>query len=1008
MDTERWHRVEQIFHLALDRPAVDRPSLVRALCGGDEELYREVMELLDADEAPHSLLEGRAIDAVDLPGGTLAEGTIVGSYRVVGTIGTGGMGAVYLAERADGLFEQRVALKLIKRGMDSESILARFHSERRILARLQHPNIASLLDGGVTDDGLPFFTMEYVDGQPITQYCDERHLTIEDRLDLFQDVCAAVQYAHANLVVHRDLKPSNIFVTTDGHVKLLDFGIARVMDDSDDGLTRSGQRVMTPAYASPEQVRGAPVTTASDVYSLGVVLYELLCGCHPHRDTTSTPAELERAIAETPAERPSRFLSRVDTVGSEGTQPSVESIAQARHIAPQRLRRRLEGDLDNICLVALRKEPERRYASVSRLLDDIRSHLSGRPVSARPDTVRYRFGKFVRRNRVGVAAAAALVVLVTALTVVYTSRLAHERDRARLEAEKAAQVSTFLGSLFEAADPYQSRGKSITARDLLDKGRDRVHKELADQPDVLADMLTTIGKAYGNLAVYDDARSALLESLELRKKLGTDRETGAVETMETLASFENEMGLYDDAEARARRALDLARGLPDRSLHATGLSTLATTVDYQGHFDEAEKYFRESMNEWRGIQGPRSKDASIVMNNLALLLHEESRYAEADTLYREALSIQEEAYGKIHPETSTTRYNYAQLLGDEGRLDDAKAMWAEVLATDRQLYPEGHPYIAFSLSAYGKLLSRIGDFKEAEKLQREALDIRRAYHGDEHPDVAYSLGALGRVLYEEGRYDEAEKDYREALAMHRKVNGPKHPVLGAVMNDIGQLQYSRGDYAAADTTLRNSLEFQRSVSGDEDRNAMAVSMVRRAAVLAARGRLLQAESLAREGVSISERLHADKGLWVARAVVELGDIRLQMHAVDEAETLYTNALARMRSFEAGAPHRPRDTPALIGLGRCRMERKDYDGAEARFREALDIDRRYLGDGHPRVAEEEIALAKVFLARGEPADAEPLLVHAVGVLQNAVLPSQLDRRECERLLKECRAALKKRR
>jgi serine/threonine-protein kinase len=1005
VDNDRWHLIEAIFHRALDHPLEEREMFVREACTGDDALFREVMELLDADGSPHSLLRGHAIDAVDVPPATLPPGTIVGSYRVIESIGTGGMGAVYLAERADGQFEQRVALKLIKRGMDSDTILARFQSERQILARLHHPNIARLTDGGLTGDGLPYFTMEYVDGRPITQYCDEQRLSIEDRLDLFQDVCAAVQYAHTNLVVHRDLKPSNILVTGDGVVKLLDFGIARVLGEEAPELTRSGQRVMTPAYASPEQIRGEPVTTASDVYSLGVVLYELLCGRHPHRDTTSTPAELERAIADTPAERPSRFLTRIGP--ADAGEPALrDTIARARQLPPMRLRKRLEGDLDTMCLVALRKEPERRYASAGQLLEDIRFHLAGRPVSARPDTVRYRFEKFVRRNRIGVGAALALVVLVAALTVIYTTRLAHERDRARLEAQKAAEVSTFLGSLFEAADPYQSRGKSITARDLLDRGRDRVHAELADQPDVLADMLTTIGKAYGNLAVYDEARKALLESLDLRRTLGTETDADAVETMTVLASFENEMGLYKEAEERGHKSIETARKLPDREHLATALSTLATTVDYQGRFDEAEKYFRESIKESRAAEGPKSKEASVVMNNLALLLHEESRYAEADSLYREALAIQEATYGKRHPETSTTRYNYAQLLGDEGRLDDAKAMWAEVLETDRDLYPGGHPYIAFSLSAYGKLLSRIGEFTEAEALQREALDIRRTFHGDEHPDVAYSLGALGRVLYEEGHYDEAEKDYREALAMHRKVNGPKHPVLGAVMNDIGQLQYARGDYEAADTMLHRSLEFQRSLAGDEERNAMAVSMVRRAAVLAARGRLLQAESLAREGVSISERLHSDQGLWVAGAMVQLGDVRLQMHAVDEAETLYTNALARMRSFEAGAPPRPRDTPALLGLGRCRLERKDYAGAEARFREALDIDRRYLGDDHLRVACEETALARVFLARGEAADARPLLEHAVAVYQKRVLPEQIDRREAERLLKECRAALKK--
>lgn len=971
MNTERWQRIETIFNEALDRPADERAAFVRARCEDDDALYAEVMALLAADESPHSLLDASAIDAVDLPGDDdAAAGTLVGAYRIIRRIGSGGMGAVYLAERADGQFEQKVALKLIKRGMDSDAILARFRSERRILARLQHPGIARLLDGGVADDGRPYFTMEYVDGVPITEYCSRHALPLTQRLQLFRDVCAAVQYAHGNLVVHRDIKPGNILVTSDGVPKLLDFGIARLIDDHEEGLTRSGQRVMTPAYASPEQVRGEPVTTASDIYSLGVILYELLCERHPHRESTSTPAEVERAITTSPVERPSKSAPR--------------------------WRRQLEGDLDTICLMALRKEPARRYASAVQLSNDIQRHLTGRTVSARPDTLRYRLGKFVGRNRANVALGAGVVVAAATLTAFYAHRLAHERDLARLGERKAAAVSEFLTGLFASADPYQSLGKALTAREMLDTGRKRVHTELAGQPRVLADMLSTIGLAYRNLGLYDEARSAMGEALEVRQRVLDPNDRDVVLAMAELADINTSSGDYTTAEKLARDAVSRARKLRDdpRPL-AESVGYLATVLNLEGRYNEAEPFYRESIQAWQSVEGPRSPQASIIMNNLALMYHEESRYVDARTLFEQALSIQETAFGKRHPEMASTRYNYAQLLADDGQLEAARALWDDVLATDRALYPEGHPNIAYTLSAYGRLLVRTGDFEKAERLQREALDIRRKYLGETHPDVAYSLGSLGSVVYERGRYNEADTLLRESLAMHRKLH-PEHPVVGNMMNQIGRVLYARGDYAAAEKMHRDALAFLRSVARGEQ-NQVAVSMTMRANDLAALGRLEEADTLSRSGYELARRIHHDRGLWVVGAMVDWAAIRLQRGYVAQAESLFTDGLSRMRAFESGSPQRPRDAPSLLGLGRCGLAKRDSATAEKYFREALAIDRRYFGDSHPRTARAETALASALMARGETNAARPLLVSARRVFASTVDATQVDRREAETLL-----------
>jgi serine/threonine-protein kinase len=956
MDTDRWHKIEVVFHAALERPAAEREAFVQASCDGDGALAAEVMALLAADQSPHSLLERRAVDAVGELRPALPEGTRVGSYRVLERVAVGGMGAVYLAERADGQFEQRVALKVIRRGMDSESSLARFHAERRILARLQHPNIARLIDGGLTGDGLPYFTMEYVDGRPITDYSDENRLSIEQRLELFQHVCASVQYAHGSLIVHRDLKPSNILVTRDGEVKLLDFGIAHVMGEDEAGLTRTGQRVMTPAYASPEQVRGEPVTTASDVYSLGVVLYELLCGRHPHRDTASTPAELERAISTAPVEKPSKLVT-------DG-EPAAEDVANARRSQPRKLRKRLEGDLDTICLTALRKEPERRYASVSRFLDDIRNHMAGQPVSARPDTMLYRTGKFVRRNRVAVATAAGLGVLLIALTAFYTTRLAHERDRARLEARKAEEVSRFLSGLFASADPSHSRGESITAREMLDDGRGRVRRELAGQPAVAAEMLRVIGVAYQNLGLFAEADSAFAECLELHRHDPGEDAAEAL-ALAAIGALRNERGEYAEGERLGQQAVAIGRALGRAGLEAlaSGLDVLGSAINGQGRFAAAETHYRESVETWKQLHGPQSEDASVVMNNLALLFHEQSRYDEAEVVFQEALATQDRVFGPRHPETASTRYNYAQLLADTGHLEPAKAMWEEVLATDRALYPDGHPNIAYTLSAYARLLSRLGEFEKAETFEREALGIRKHFHGEDHPDVAYSMGSLARVLLEQARYDEAEALFRGALAKHLALNGPDHPIVGSVMNDIGKLLYERGQYDAAEKMHREALAFFRTVKAEEELNAMAVSMLRLANDLAAVGRLAEADTLAANGLALTRRLHSDRGHWAAAGFVDVANIRFQMGAVAQAETLFAVGLERLRALESSSPARPRDVRALLGLGRCRLAQDDVAGAEARFREAVEIERRYRRPGHPGIARAEAALAEAIAARG---------------------------------------------
>ena len=804
MDNQRYKRILHIFESALELEASEREAYVRGECGEDEELCEEVLSLLAADTDPHSILDGVAVDAVDLPEALRMEGKRIGPYRVLSRLGTGGMGAVYLAERADGQFEQEVALKLIRRGMDSEVILQRFHGERQILARLQHPNIARLLDGGLSDDGLPYFTMEYVDGEPIDRYCDRKRLGVDERLLLFETVCRAVQYAHRNLVVHRDLKPSNILVTGEGEVKLLDFGIAKVLSDEEEaeGLTRTGSRVMTPGYASPEQVRGEGVTTASDVYSLGVILYELLSGHRPYGTADSTPQELEQAILTTVPERPSKAAGTTDV----DTDAAV--VSETRSTQPQQLQRRLSGDLDNICLMALRKEPERRYESAAHMLEDIRRHQQGRPVVARPDTVGYRFGKFVQRNRVAVGAALGVVVLVAALVVFYTARLTRERDRARLEAAKAAQVSEFLASLFKVADPSESRGETITAREMLDRGAARIDEELADQPEVQAEMLTVVGDVYRTLGAYDVAGPLLDRALATRLDLYGRTHLGVVATQNALQQLYYEQGDYERVVAITRDNLELRRRLLGREHRdiALSLNDLGWMMFELDSLDQAEKYNREALAMRRHLAGgDKDVDVAESLNNLGLVLYDKGRYEEAEQMLLEALEIRRELLGDIHPHVGYSLNNVAVLYEETRDYEKAEVYYRQAVEVDEKVLGADHPLLATSMTNLGRLLRTEGEYEEAEKFIRRAVELDKQ-RGARHPYVAYDLNELAQVLKLKGDTAGAEEAYREAISIYREAYPGGHGYLASPLIGYGTILMEAGDAATAEGMFREAID----------------------------------------------------------------------------------------------------------------------------------------------------------------------------------------------------------
>jgi serine/threonine-protein kinase len=898
LSQERWRRVEPILDRALELPPEQRTAFLDQACAGDAVLRMDAEALLDAERRSTEFLEAPAAafllaaDALPMPARPSNAGTIIGSYRIVRELGAGGMGTVYLAERADGQFDQRVALKLIRGGAASADLVRRFLHERQILARLEHPNVARLLDGGLTPDGAPYFAMEYVDGSPITAYCDALGLPIEARLRLFRAAADAVSYAHRNLVVHRDLKPSNVLVTTGGQVKLLDFGIAKLLEESDDGqqLTRSGLYLLTPDYAAPEQVRGGAITTATDVYALGAVLYELLSGHCPHRFDQHTPAEFARVICEQDPVPPSTAV--VVARGAREPTASRGSVAAAdrRDIEPRRLRRRLHGDLDNIVMKALRKEPERRYPTVDALLEDIARYETGRPVLARRDSVGYRSWKFARRHRAAVAGAAfVLLSLLGGMTT--TSRQARV---AALESAKAQQVKDFVLDLFELSDPDLSNGAEITARQLLDRGDQRVSEELAGQPALQAEMLAVLGSIDRKLGLYEEAAARFRRALDLERQLHGPRHPNVAARLHDLGNVEIDRSRLEQAEALHREALALRRDLfrPRAPEVARSMAALANALNARGEYEEAERLQRQALAIDREQLGADHAEVANDLENLATILHDRGDYEAAVAAGRETLALRREILGPDHLETATAMNNLAGYLRRRGDLRAADSLYREVLAFDlRRLGPD-HPNTATVTNNLAGVLHEEGEYEEAERLYRQVLDFDRRHFGNDHRYTALVLQNLATVLEDRGAFEESERLMREALAINRAVLGEDHPGVAFTLAALAGVLHESGDLDAAEPLYRESLTRLESNLAEHPRTAAAQVGLGR--LLTARGRADQAEPLQRGALRILLASYSEDDRRVVEARHALGESLVAEQRFAEAESVLIASYDRLR------------------------------------------------------------------------------------------------------------------
>jgi len=781
------HRADRILDEALDVDAAERSAFVARACGEDRGLKALVERLLDnalSDEDPLPALPVADEEERDQP---LAPGARIERYRVIEEVGRGGMAVVYLAERADGQFEQRVAIKLIKRGIDTDEVMRRFHQERQIMALAAHPNIARMLDGGTSEDGRPYFVMEYVDGKPIDDYCESNRLDVTERLRLFVRAATAIAYAHRNLVVHRDIKPSNILVTSDGTVKLLDFGVAAYLDpeQGDSEPTRTGRRFLTPAYASPEQISGAPVTTASDVYQLGLLLFLMLTGTQPYRTDDPDPESLRRRICEqTP------------------TRPSQSATVSAG------MRRRLAGDLDTIVMAALRKEPERRYPSVAQLIDDVERYLAGRPVTARPDTLVYRTSKFVRRHKLAVGLAVSALLLLVAFAATMTIQaglIARERDRANQQARTAERTAEFLVELFEVSDPGQARGSTITARELLDRGAGRVERELADEPLVRAQMMDTIGRVYQNLGLYDQARPLLEAALATRRDLLGEEHADVAQSIGNVAWLLEKVGDYEEAEPLFRRVLELRRetlGDDDPGV-ATALNNLGLLLYEKGEPDEAERLLRRALELRRAAYPEGHAEVADTLGNLGLVLDQRGDREGAARLHRESLELRRRTLGEDHPHVAISLNNLANSLSGTGELEESERLHRQALELRRRILGETHPQVAESLNNLASVLYMRGDLEAAEPIFRQVVELDAKMLGEDHPDRANSIGNLGMLLYKMERYEEAEVQLRDALRRLERSLEPGHWLLGLARSNLGACLTRLGRFSEAEAQLKD-------------------------------------------------------------------------------------------------------------------------------------------------------------------------------------------------------------
>lgn len=1005
MSEPDFDRLNATFDQVLRMEGRERDRFIADLMQEEPALAVAVERLLAADAHPDDLLRGpigRIAASVGDPGNDYWVGRRLGAYRVLRRIATGGMGAVFLAERTDGQFEQQVALKVMGAQLLAADAVARFRDERQILANLNHPNIAQLLDGGTTETDLPYLVMEYIPGVAIDRYCDEQRLDLRARLALFQTVCDAVDYAHRKLVVHRDIKPSNVLVTADGVPKLVDFGIAKLLDAGAAAAgkaTVAGQRPMTPVYASPEQVRGEPVSIATDVYSLGVLLYKLLSGRLPFRlpfrESRELPSELSRLILE---QEPSRPSAAVLTPTDWPDEPTEAVIGASRRTTAARLRSQLAGDLDNIVLGALRKEPERRYRSAREFAQDVARYLDHQPVLVRGDAWSYRVRKFIRRHLGGLATATAVMITVVGLVGFYTYRLAEQRDLAERERNTADAVADYLVGIFNVADPTESRGEALSARQMLDRASQQLAGAPVDDTATRARFLFTLGRVYDRLGVRDVGQRYFEEALELqRQALGADdpaladtlRELGAVlldesgheeasqkldeaiaiyrkrygashasiaDALLVKALHAEQQGNMENALALCEQAGDMAAAEGASLLHASTLSCQGRLHSQLDRFDVADELFRRAAGIYRATSGDDHPSLLQTLSDWAGVDYYRGDFLAAAERVGELITIHERVLGADHPTVAMSLLNQAAAYRMASAYEPAGDAVERAIAIVREKIGTDSRAMTSGLHTLAEVRRQQGNAGEAERLLNQALEIQRRILPPVHREVGMSYANLATLLSDQGRYEQAGKAFEAAIDILSEALGPDHQWTVSNIAGYGVHQVEAGELAAGVDRLEDAL--QRAERAD-----LSATQV---------------------GVKVKH--------YLARARRAEGDQAASLALLDEAEAGY-RALSAKPQAQLAEIARDRSL-AYQALGRL-------DLARARIEEAIALNSSAIGADNGTVGRDRVRLARVLDALGSRDEALAEAEAGVAIMAARFVPDHIALREGRAFLEELR-------
>ncbi|HEY1239847.1 MAG TPA: serine/threonine-protein kinase [Bryobacteraceae bacterium] len=943
-DAETWPRLSRLLDEWLDLAPESRPQWLESLPPEHQDLIPILRQML-----PASGETGTSTFLNSLPelGGAgqpapagFAVDTLIGPYRLIRELGRGGMGVVWLAERADGALRRPIALKLPMISMHP-GMSERFTRERDILATLNHPHIARLYDTAVSTGEQPYLALEYVDGDSITTYCDRHGLDLRSRLRLFLDVLRAVQYAHTNLIVHRDLKPSNILVTAEGAVRLLDFGIAKLLtggEAPETELTRIGGRALTPDYASPEQITGEPITTASDVYSLGVVLYELLTGEKPYRLKRDTRGSLEEAILAIDPLRPSQAANDAEK-------------AQARGLTAKRLARALRGDLDTITLKALRKQPQQRYATVESFAQDLVRFLNGEPVLAQGESPWYRARKFVLRNKlaVGFGIAMALALSIGLTIAVWQRQIAvSEKKHADAESATAAAVNDFLrNDLLAQASPNQAGpndkpNPDLTVRAALDRAAARIPARFGKQPLVEASVRQTIGDSYRDLGLYPEAQRQMERALALRRSLLGEAHPDTIFSLNNLGLVYLREGKYVAAEPLLRRAVEVRRRLlgeehPDTLV---SLDNLTELYQRQGKYAVAEPYAARVLDARRRKLGPEHPDTLSSMNNLALLYVYEGKYAQAEPLLLKVTETRPRVLGPEHPNTLLSLNNLAVLYEQEGKLAQAEPLFEKLVEVEHRVLGPEHPETLTSTNNLAILYARQGRYVKAETLFNQVLEVRRRVLGEQHPSTLTTMNVLAAVLQNLGKYTQAETQYDKVWEAERRALPADHPNTLAVMNNLAILYRQRGRYPASERLFAQVLEARRRTLGEQHPDTLG-TRYRLAELYRDQGNYKKSAELFAEVLEARRRVLGVNHRDTAEAAVSLGSVLMVQRKYADAEALFRDALRIQEKVAPDAWARYR-TQTLLGVSLA---------AQRKFGEAEPL----LASGHRGLVEREAAI-----------------------------------------------------